>query len=457
MRNLRTILVTRIPAGVAVLMLATSVFAAPPPMFSYQGRLTDPGGNPVPDGVYSVEFQIWNAPAAGLSLWSSGSVAVTTSDGLFSAKLGQSPQPSLPAAIFYDSLAYLGITVGVDPEISPRTQIVSSPYSLTTGTVEGAQGGRVFGNLYLYDGSTDYVRSNQALNSLSTYNALGVEATRIWGGTFGEFVAFDNAGTARIELGAGNPPFPYLFMTGNTNTVSIQPELGSDNSVMIPDSAISNLEILDEPGIAQNIGGITLTLAPGTYENVNNVTITTPASGYILVTADGEATTSGPAASVVRVIYGLGEMSAVAPTSGSYLIGNSAAPNTSFYNEQYTTSMVVLKPAGTYTFYQTATRSNATTSAAFYRSHMRAFYFPTSYGPVISPVPPSEATAFSESTSVIDEKTGAPMKMVDLRELELKAAKLKAEATAAELALVKARNTQHLNPTRDGSSADDKR
>jgi hypothetical protein len=155
---------------------------------------------------------------------------------------------------------------------------------------------------------------------------------------------------------------------------------------------------------------------------------------------------------------GLGEVSASAPTNGTYFIGSTSTPNSAANYVSFSTSGTFLKAApGSYTFYLTATRESVGNIATFYRSHLKAFYFPTSYGPVSMPVPPSEAAAFEESTIITDERTGTPMHMVDLRELELKAAKLKAEATAAELALVKARNTQHLNPTRDGSSADDKR
>jgi hypothetical protein len=57
-------------------------------------------------------------------------VTVTTTDGLFAVNLGQAPMTALDPTLFADSLLWLGISVGADPEISPRTRLVSAPYSI---------------------------------------------------------------------------------------------------------------------------------------------------------------------------------------------------------------------------------------------------------------------------------------------------------------------------------------
>ncbi len=442
MRHIMTILVSRIAVGIAILLLATRVFAAPPQMFSYQGRLTDPGGNPVPDGVYSVEFQIWNAPAAGLSLWSSGSVAVTTSDGLFSAKLGQSPQPALPVAIFYDSLAYLGITVGIDPEIVPRTQLVSSPYSLTTGTIENAQAGRIYGELRVSAFGNDYLRSNQIDNSFSTYNTGGLEASRIWGPNFGEVIANDNIGFPRARLGGGFGS-PYLALFGSGESIQLQPDALGDLSVDLPTDAINSVEMLDEPGISQNIGSVGLFSAPGVPDNIVSVTITTPASGYILLLADGQSSVIGPAGSNTQIQFGLGEVSGGFPANGTFLAGSQATPTNEAIHDQFSNSATYFKPAGTYNFYLTGFRGNATTLAFFSYCHLKALFIPTSYGPVIGPVPPKDAAYFSSTHELTDHLSSSTVKLVDLRELELKVAKEKAELQSAEIALLKEKMKQN--------------
>jgi hypothetical protein len=68
-------------------------------------------------------------------LWYSGIVTVTTTSGLFSVSLGAPPMNPLPDDLFggvpqsIDTTRYLGITVGAEPEMSPRTKLTSTPYA----------------------------------------------------------------------------------------------------------------------------------------------------------------------------------------------------------------------------------------------------------------------------------------------------------------------------------------
>jgi len=127
--------------AVAVLMVAlftlglSPVNAASPKTINYQGRLTDPSGAPVPDTFLFVDYRIYDAPTGGTVLWDSGLESIITKDGLFSAILGTSTIFPLPATVFSDTGRYLGITVGGDAEISPRTKLVATPFSRTTETV----------------------------------------------------------------------------------------------------------------------------------------------------------------------------------------------------------------------------------------------------------------------------------------------------------------------------------
>jgi hypothetical protein len=125
--------------GVLVCLLLSAGYSNEVPnVIAYQGRLTDSGGNPLPDGPKGIRFIIYNdstASAPANELWDSGPVTVTTTDGLFSVRLGAPPMNPLNLAIFgdgdfiSDSLAFLGITVGADPEISPRTRLTTVPYA----------------------------------------------------------------------------------------------------------------------------------------------------------------------------------------------------------------------------------------------------------------------------------------------------------------------------------------
>jgi hypothetical protein len=156
-----------------------------PQVVHYQGRLTDLSGDPVSDGDYEITFTIYTKLTSGFVLWSSGPQTVTVTDGLFSYPLG-SVVP-IPDSVFSTGDQYLGITVGTDPEISPRTPFTSSAFSLVTKTIvddaitsgkilDGSVNrfdigeGQVYGS-HIYDGTIlsedihhDAVTSNEILD-----------------------------------------------------------------------------------------------------------------------------------------------------------------------------------------------------------------------------------------------------------------------------------------------------
>jgi len=42
-----------------------------PSAISYQGKLTDTSGQPLPDGTYSVQFKLYTTETGGAAFWSS--------------------------------------------------------------------------------------------------------------------------------------------------------------------------------------------------------------------------------------------------------------------------------------------------------------------------------------------------------------------------------------------------
>jgi hypothetical protein len=108
------------------LLAASSAYAEIPQIINYQGRLTDPQNNPVEDGQYVIVFNIWNYEQGGALLWSD-TAAIIVESGLFTYQLG-SDNP-LPHSLFTDSTRYLGIKVGEDNELFPRTKLTPSAYA----------------------------------------------------------------------------------------------------------------------------------------------------------------------------------------------------------------------------------------------------------------------------------------------------------------------------------------
>ncbi|UCG43265.1 MAG: hypothetical protein JSU73_01210, partial [candidate division WOR-3 bacterium] len=96
-----------------------------PRMLSYQGKLTDTMGVPVPNGNYSIRFALYTQASGGSPYWQE-TQNVSTEDGLFAVLLGSvTPVPYAPEA----GNLYLGMKVGSDPEMTPRIRIVSAAYS----------------------------------------------------------------------------------------------------------------------------------------------------------------------------------------------------------------------------------------------------------------------------------------------------------------------------------------
>ena len=116
------------PGGQGEVTVASTV----PKMISYQGQLLDSGGNLVPDGTYTMTFKLYNVASGGTEFWMEAHSNVQVTDGLFNVLLGEfEPLWFMePEGEIYplDPLD-LGVTVGSDPEMTPRQRMVSVPFA----------------------------------------------------------------------------------------------------------------------------------------------------------------------------------------------------------------------------------------------------------------------------------------------------------------------------------------
>jgi hypothetical protein len=121
-------------AALAALLLgAAPALAGVPLRLTEQGRLYDTAGNPLM-GNASVVFTLYDAPVGGNVLWTEVQT-VAADTGYFSAELGAiSP---IPLSVWDGAERYLGITVGTDPEMTPRQPTPSTPYAIVAEDVVG--------------------------------------------------------------------------------------------------------------------------------------------------------------------------------------------------------------------------------------------------------------------------------------------------------------------------------
>ncbi len=124
-----------------LLLLTLVAFADVPGMINYQGKLTKADGTLLADGSYSMTFAIYAQPTGGLPIWSEPNPSVQVKKGLFSVLLGS--LTNLPANIFSGAGRYFGVTVGTDPEMTPRQLIASVPFALKAGVADTVVDGSI--------------------------------------------------------------------------------------------------------------------------------------------------------------------------------------------------------------------------------------------------------------------------------------------------------------------------
>jgi len=137
MNNIRKVLLF---CSVVSALFLTALQAAVPTQMSYQGKLVDSSGVPL-NGDTVITFTIYNAATAGTVLWTeaytgvSGVPFVSVNQGHFSVSLGS--LTPLSSSVFQTSAAYLGVKIGTDAEMTPRVQLLTTPYAFESSTLGG--------------------------------------------------------------------------------------------------------------------------------------------------------------------------------------------------------------------------------------------------------------------------------------------------------------------------------
>jgi|GEM_PF-2257711 len=204
---------------VAISLLGLTALAGVPRLVNFQGQLKNNIGSPLVNDTLAVEFKIYDAASAGNVKWSEIDTVRTDANGLFTILLGK--KSPIPDSVFNDSLRWLGIKVGSDAEISPRSQLSSVGYSYassqwaSSGTNLFRLNGNVgigtatpgakldVGGTLLVNPSNSFVGVNRS-TQITTAEFFGVKApvTNDYGGMY--------VGT----LVGGSPFYGYISPTG---------------------------------------------------------------------------------------------------------------------------------------------------------------------------------------------------------------------------------------------------
>ena len=327
----------------AVVLVPAAARAQVPQLLSYQGVLTDAGGNLAPDGLYDLTFRFYAGAVGGAILHDETHVDVPVSRGGFSVLIGGVPGDplTLPFTIPY----WLEIQVAPDAlPLSPRIQLASSPYTqMAESVLDNAITAAKISNSAVVGG----VAGDVADNTIST----------------------DDIANGTITLGD---------MANNAV---------ASNTIL--DDEVRSTDLRDEPGVAFDQDGFASQMGPGGIVTAASVTITTPAGGFVLVSYSGYySDPSHSAGQVGRLMATISEVAGVMGPDATLSIAEIRGfePSGSISGPPVAKSFIFAKPQGTYSFHLVCQNTGDDEVTITYPV-LQALFFPTAYGTALGGTP----------------------------------------------------------------------
>ncbi len=249
---------TLIITTIICLAIALVAIAEVPQIIAYQGRLLDAIGDPVADGPYLIRFRIYDDPSAGSTFWDSGIRQLEAVDGNLSYNLGDTT--AIPDNLFakYANL-WLGVQVGADPEMTPRTRLASVGHAYHA----------------LRSDSTDW----SGITNIPAGFADGV----------------DNIGTGDITaVNAGSG----LSGGGSSGDVTLNIGTGSVTATHLADNSIGSSKIINNSITSADIANSTITTIDIAANSINQNLIVTSGVGTLEI-QDGTVTSADIASNTI--------------------------------------------------------------------------------------------------------------------------------------------------------------
>ena len=213
-----------------------SLQGAPPPFFSYQGRLLEEGT--LVDGEVNMTFRLFNDPTSGSLLFESSNL-VTVVDGLYTTRIGDNVAfGTLDTAL---NAAETWLEVEVEEEVlSPRERLLSVPYALR------ASRALVETDPVWTAASNQYYRKVEANALFATGTPLYVESDPVWQAEKGSYytaaqvngLLAGKANTDTVWLRSGNAgTTPGTHFLGTTDNTALELRVNGQRALRIDPDA----------------------------------------------------------------------------------------------------------------------------------------------------------------------------------------------------------------------------
>ncbi|HUU44106.1 MAG TPA: hypothetical protein VM118_00100 [Acidobacteriota bacterium] len=324
-------------------LCAVPAWAGFPHLMSFQGRLDDASGVPLPNGDYSVTFRLYDEPEIGILLWNE-TQTVTTSNGIFAVLLGVID--TVPSGFFFLDSLYLEVQPdGFDP-VLPRTRLTMVPYAW-------------------HARDADLVGGTPAADL--------EESTEI-----DEEIAFHATNASAHHQKTVNAS----ELTTGTVAEGLLPQ-GAIDSTEIEAESIGANRLANEPGLVHAYTSAkTLTTTPVAIDSAN---ITVPTAGYVLVIANGwfyKFHNTGTGDSYATVSLSTSRIALDESFTAKFAV-LSASP-TGHTNENFSVSRVMAVGPGQNKLFLVG-NIVGTTGPRVEQVHINTLFFPTAYGTVSPP------------------------------------------------------------------------
>lgn len=271
LRRMTTI--SLLSGALSVLFVANTTTAAPPNTMNFQGRLTNPSGAVVTDGLYNMQFRIYSVSSGGTALWTETrqtTSRVQVTNGLFSVQLG-SVTPLTPS-MFDAADLYFEITMATpatatcstagcatwESPMTPRNKLATSAYAFNATRLNG----KTDTDFAAATGSANYIQ-NTTTAQAANFNVTG-------SGTIGSTLTVGGAATINNTA---------LLKTTSSTALTIQN--ASSTNLLVANTSANTITIGSGANtITFGANGITLA---GTARNATTVTLAPEYAGATFI------------------------------------------------------------------------------------------------------------------------------------------------------------------------------